>query len=72
MNYEEHRPPPRLAPFIECIRVASNRVVFENPDHVFARRVLYWLGEDGSLQAKIEGTLGGKPASQQWSWRRSP
>ncbi len=54
------------------VESAPNRAVFENPDHVYPRRVLYWLGEDGSLRAKIEGTLGGKPASQQWSWRRTP
>jgi hypothetical protein len=54
------------------VESAPNRAVFENPDHVYPRRVLYWLGEDGSLRARIEGTLGGKPASQQWVWRRAP
>ena len=54
------------------VESGPNRAAFENPDHVYPRRVLYWLGEDGSLKARIEGTLGGKPASQQWSWRRTP
>ena len=54
------------------VESAPNRAVFENPDHVYPRRILYWLGEDGALRAKIEGTLGGKPASQEWMWRRTP
>jgi catechol 2,3-dioxygenase-like lactoylglutathione lyase family enzyme len=54
------------------VESARNRVVFENPEHVYPRRIVYWLGDDGSLKARIEGMLGGKPASEQWSWRRSP
>jgi hypothetical protein len=46
-------------------RVREPRPRLPAPGPVLAR-------EDGSLRAKIEGTLGGKPASQQWSWRRTP
>jgi Domain of unknown function (DUF6265) len=49
----------------------DKRVVFENAEHEFPRRIIYWLGDDSSLHAKIEGTLGGKPASEEWTWRRS-
>jgi len=49
----------------------NKRVVFENAEHDFPRRIIYWLGDDGSLHAKIEGTLGGKPAAEEWTWRRT-
>jgi hypothetical protein len=48
----------------------KTRVVFSNPIHPFPQRVLYWLGEDGRLHARIEGSQGGKAASQEWSWSR--
>jgi hypothetical protein len=46
------------------------RVVFENPAHDFPQRILYWLGDDGKLNARIEGTLQGKPGAEEWSWTR--
>lgn len=50
---------------------SDRRVVFENPKHDFPTRILYWLAEDGTLHARIEGARGGKPASEEWSWRRA-
>jgi hypothetical protein len=46
------------------------RVVFANPRHDFPTRILYWISEDGLLHARTEGTLKGKAASEEWSWRR--
>jgi len=46
------------------------RVVFENPTHDFPQRILYWLGDDLKLHARIEGTSNGKPAAEEWSWSR--
>ena len=34
--------------------------VFENPEHDFPQKVIYRLAEDGSLAARIEGTIDGK------------
>jgi Domain of unknown function (DUF6265) len=48
----------------------ARRVVFENPAHDFPQRILYWLGDDGKLNARIEGTLQGKPDGEEWSWTR--
>ncbi len=45
------------------------RVVFENPEHDFPRRILYWR-EGDALFARIEGTLKGKDASEQWRFTR--
>ena len=62
------RPP---TPFV-AIENGKGRIVFENKAHDFPTRILYWLGSDGKLHAKIEGMLDGKPASEEWSWSRKP
>jgi hypothetical protein len=54
------------------VELGHKRVVFENPSHDFPRRIIYWLGRDSSLHAKIEGTLKGLPAAEEWKWRRTP
>ena len=53
------------------IESSGKRVVFENAQHDFPQRVIYWLADD-NLHAKIEGTLHGKTASEEWTWQRSP
>jgi len=64
---------PRGAPPtpFRMVSRADRRVVFENPQHDFPTRILYWLTEDGALHAKIEGTRGGEPAAEEWTWRRA-
>jgi Domain of unknown function (DUF6265) len=52
------------------VESAKARAVFSNPTHDFPQRILYWLTDDGRLHAKIEGSQGGKPASEEWSWSR--
>jgi hypothetical protein len=50
--------------------VSATRVVFENPTHDFPQRIIYW--KDGNdLRARIEGTMNGKPGSQEWRWSPS-
>ena len=49
----------------------GKHVVFENPEHDFPQRVIYWLDNDGALHAKIEGTEKGKNSSMEWTWRRA-
>lgn len=47
--------------------VSGTRVVFENPAHDFPQRIIYW--KDGAdLRARIEGTMNGKPGSEEWRW----
>jgi hypothetical protein len=47
--------------------VSGTRVVFENPTHDFPQRIIYW--KDGNdLRARIEGTMNGKPGSEEWRW----
>ena len=50
--------------------LSDRRVVFENPEHDFPQRVLYWLTPEGHLAARIEGTINGKVESMQWEWKR--
>ena len=49
--------------------LSGTRVVFENPAHDFPQRIIYW--KDGhDLRARIEGTMNGKAASEEWRWSR--
>lgn len=64
-------PRGRPATPFRLVESKDKRVAFENAEHDFPRRIIYWLGDDGSLHAKIEGTKKGKPASEEWTWRRS-
>ena len=65
-------PQGRPATPFRAVENGKGRVVFENSEHDFPTRILYWLGEDGKLHARIEGTLGGQPASEEWTWSRQP
>jgi hypothetical protein len=58
-----------VTPF-RLLQITKTRVVFSNPTHDFPQRILYWLADDGRLHARIEGSQGGKPASEEWSWSR--
>ena len=53
----------------QMIESSKERVVFENPEHEYPRRILYWLA-DGKMHARIEGTPGGKAKSEEWVWKR--
>ena len=64
-------PGGRPATPFRLIEQKGKRVVFENAKHDFPQRVIYWLADDGALHAKIEGTMNGKPAAEEWSWRRA-
>jgi Domain of unknown function (DUF6265) len=56
-----------------CAReLGERRVVFENREHDFPQRTLYWLDGDGSLHARIEGPMQGQEISEEWAWRKTP
>ncbi|TAH38253.1 MAG: hypothetical protein EYC70_06420 [Planctomycetota bacterium] len=44
------------------------RAVFENPEHDFPQRVLYWREADGSLRARIEGVENGQARQEDWHY----
>ena len=64
-------PHGRPATPFKMIEQSDKRVVFENAGHDFPQRIIYWISNDGSLHAKIEGKIKGEPASEEWTWRRS-
>jgi len=64
-------PRGRPATPFRLVEQKEKRVVFENAKHDFPQRVIYWLGVDGALHAKIEGAMNGKPAAEEWTWRRA-
>ena len=63
--------PGGAAPTPFCaIEVGERRVVFENREHDFPQRVLYWM--DGErIHARIEGTMNGEAMSEEWVWSRA-
>ena len=47
--------------------LSGTRAVFENPQHDFPQRIIYW--KDGNdLRARIEGTQNGKTGGEEWRW----
>jgi hypothetical protein len=60
-------PGGRPATEFRAVDVTGERVTFENPEHDFPQRILYWRTRDG-LHARIEGRTGGKEASMEWRW----
>ena len=46
--------------------LVGQRVVFENTANDFPQRILYWKDADGSLHARIEGSIGGKARAMDW------
>ncbi len=54
----------------KAIEICSDKVVFENKAHDFPQRVIYARGTDGTLNARIEGTIKGKLEGEDWHYRR--
>lgn len=51
--------------------IGDGSVVFENKDHDYPQRILYWLDKDGALHARTEGVIKGKLESEEWRWVRT-
>lgn len=52
------------------IEQSDRRIVFENPDHDFPQRIIYWRLND-ALHARIEGTQGGEEQATEWRMQRA-
>lgn len=65
-------PEGRPATPFTLVESGTKRVVFENPDHDFPQRVIYWLDGDGRLHARIEGVENGESRHSEWRWDRAP
>lgn len=53
------------------VRLGEQEAIFENPRHDFPQRILYRLGEDGLLRARIEGRIDGKELAVDFPMRRA-
>ena len=51
-----------------AVEGGARRVVFENLEHDFPQRILYWLDSEGRLHARIEGPAGEKQKFEEWIW----
>jgi hypothetical protein len=51
--------------------IGDGSVMFENKDHDYPQRILYWLDKDGALHARTEGVIKGKLESEEWRWTRT-
>lgn len=65
---------PRSAPPtpFRLVEMGERRVVFENKQHDFPQRILYWLDAAGAMHARIEGPQAGKTVGEEWTWTRVP
>ena len=48
----------------------GRRVVFENLEHDFPQRILYWMTDDDTLHARIEGPKDAAEKAMEWAWKR--
>lgn len=64
---------PRSAPptAFKLVESGDKRAVFENRQHDFPQRILYWIDAAGALHARIEGPQAGKTVAEEWVWTRS-
>ena len=53
------------------VESADKRAVFENKEHDFPQRILYWIDAAGALHARIEGPQDGRTVSEEWVWTRA-
>ncbi len=44
----------------DLVSLTNSEIVFENPEHDFPQRIIYRLGDDGSLLGRIEGQSNGE------------
>jgi hypothetical protein len=50
------------------VESAEQRIVFENKEHDYPQRIVYWLGKDGALCAATEAADGAD--REEWCWTR--
>lgn len=61
-------PDGRAATVFCAVELGDRRVVFENKEHDFPQRVIYWRAEKNRLHARIEGVLDGRVQAEEWAW----
>jgi hypothetical protein len=64
------QPSGRPATPFTMIELGNRRAMFENRAHDFPQRIIYWLAPDGSLKARVEGTVKGAEQYEEYGWQR--
>ena len=57
--------------WFKLIKYDGHEATFENPEHDFPQRIIYRLEKDGSLAARIEGTIQGQPKRIDFPFQRA-
>lgn len=52
------------------VSLTVSEVIFENPTHDFPQRIIYRSTGKNKLFAKVEGTMKGKPAAEEYPMKR--
>jgi len=55
----------------KLVEAGERRAVFENRQHDFPQRILYWLDAEGAMHARIEGPQAAKTVSEEWVWTKA-
>jgi hypothetical protein len=64
------RPSGQAGAAFAMVEIGDRHVVFANPAHDFPQRIIYRLGDDGQLDARAEGMVGGTMRSAAFPMRR--
>ena len=65
------KPSRRAETVFKLTKLTDTEALFENPQHDFPTRVLYRRQPDGSLHARIEGVVNGRPRAIEYPYRRA-
>jgi hypothetical protein len=57
--------------WFKLVQHGTHEAVFENPEHDFPQRIIYRLENDGSLAARIEGTVQGQLKGVDFPYQRT-
>jgi len=55
----------------KLVKLQNKEAVFENPRHDFPQRIIYRLESDGSLFARVEGTVKGNTGGIDYPYKRA-
>lgn len=50
------------------VGISYQKAIFENKNHDYPSRIIYWKDKQGFLNARTEGALGNEPKSEEWRW----
>jgi len=61
----------REATPFKMVALEPRKVVFENPEHDFPQKIIYWAEGEETLRARVEGTNQGQFGFEEYAWKRA-